>query len=209
MARRTITEPARSVDVVHETDVLVVGSGPGGLAAALAAARAGAKTTLVDRNGCFGGNITQVGVEGFAWYRHEQTVDCEGIGIELEERAKAMGAAMPEPQSLSHALDAEMFKWVADTLVEEAGITPLLHRLCVAPIQENGAIRGVIIESKAGREAILAKRVVDATGDADIASRAGAPFHKLPKKEMMSASVMFSMSGVNKRRVIDSVQADR
>jgi hypothetical protein len=205
---KKILEVPRSVDVVLETDVLVVGSGPGGLAAALASARAGARTALIDRNGCFGGNITQVGVEGFAWYRHEQTVDCEGIGIEFEERAKAMGAAMPEPQSLSHALDAEMFKYVADVLVQEAGITPLLHRLCVAPILENGVIRGVITESKAGREAILAKRVIDASGDADIASRAGAPFHMLPKKEMMAVSVMFSMSGVNKRRFIDAVKAD-
>jgi ribulose 1,5-bisphosphate synthetase/thiazole synthase len=205
---KRINEAARQVDVILETEVLVVGSGPGGLAAALAAARAGARTALIDRNGCFGGNITQVGVEGFAWYRHEHTVDCEGIGIELEQRAAAMGAAMPEPQSLSHALDAEMFKWVADVLVQEAGITPLLHRLCVAPIMENGAICGVITESKAGREAILAKRVVDATGDADIAFRAGAPVHKLPKNEMMSASVMFSMSGVDKRRFIDAIKAD-
>jgi ribulose 1,5-bisphosphate synthetase/thiazole synthase len=203
-----ISEPARSLDVILETDVLVVGSGPGGLAAALAAARAGARTALIDRNGCFGGNITQVGVEGFAWYRHEQTVDCEGIGIEFETRAKAMGAAMPEPQSLSHALDAEMFKWVADVLVEEAGVTPLLHRLGVAPIVEQGAIVGVITESKAGREAILAKRVIDATGDADIATRAGAPVHKSPKEKMMAVSVMFSMSGVNKQRFIDAVKAD-
>ena len=205
---RSIIEPARSVDVVLETDVLVVGSGPGGLAAALASARAGARTALIDRNGCFGGNITQVGVEGFAWYRHELTVDCEGIGIEFEQRAKAMGAAHPEPQSMSSALDAEMFKWVADVFVEEAGITPLLHRLCVAPIMENGVIRGVITESKAGREAILAKRIIDATGDADIATRAGAPVHKSPKKDMMAVSVMFSMNGVNKQRFIDAVKAD-
>ena len=203
-----VVEPARAIDVVLETDVLVVGSGPGGLAAALAAARAGARTALIDRNGCFGGNITQVGVEGFAWYRHEHTVDCEGIGIEFEERAKAMGAAMPEPQSLSHALDAEMFKWVADVLVEEAGVTPLLHRLGVAPIMDGGVIRGVITESKAGREAILAKRVIDATGDADIATRAGAPVHKAPKEQMMAVSVMFSMSGVNKREFIEAVKAD-
>jgi ribulose 1,5-bisphosphate synthetase/thiazole synthase len=205
---RTIPEPARSVDVILETDVLVVGSGPGGLAAALAASRAGARTALVDRNGCFGGNITQVGVEGFAWYRHEQTVDCEGIGIEFETRAKAMGAAMPEPQSLSHALDAEMFKWVADVLVEEADVKPMLHRLGVAPIVQNGAVTGVVTESKAGREAILAKRVIDATGDADMATRAGAPVNKTPREKMMAVSVMFSLYGVNKQRFIDSVKAD-
>jgi ribulose 1,5-bisphosphate synthetase/thiazole synthase len=205
---RKITEPAREIDVVHETDVLVVGSGPGGLAAAMAAARAGAKTTLVERHGCFGGNITQVGVEGFAWYRHKDTVDSEGIGIEFEERAKAMGAASPEPQSLSHALDAEMFKYVADVLVQEAGVEPMLHRSFVAPIVEAGEIRGIITESKAGREAILAKRVIDGTGDADVATRAGAKVRKTPREEMMSVSVMFSMTGVNKQRFIDAVKAD-
>ena len=205
---KQISEAARNVDVICETDVLVVGSGPGGLAAALAAARSGVQTTLLDRNGCFGGNITQVGVEGFAWYRHEHTVDSEGIGIEFEERAKAMGAAVPEPQSDSYALDGEAFKYVADVLVQEAGVQPMLHRQFVAPVMDGNSISGVITESKSGREAILARRIIDATGDADVAATAGAPYAKTPKEDMMAASVMFSLAGVDKKEFIEHIKAD-
>ncbi|GGB22035.1 pyridine nucleotide-disulfide oxidoreductase [Allosediminivita pacifica] len=208
MTLHSITEPARETPVIHRTELLVVGSGPGGLAAALAAARAGVEVTLLERFGCFGGNITVVGVEGFAWYRHEQTVEAGGIGWEFEERAKAMGAATPESQSLSYELDSEGFKLVADRLVEEAGIHPMLHRQFVAPIMEGDTIRGVIVESKAGREAILAERVIDATGDADVAHRAGAPTHKTPVEEMQAASVMFHLAGVDKTAFMAGVKSD-
>jgi hypothetical protein len=120
----------------------------------------------------------------------------------------AAGAAVEEPQSDSHAIDGEAFKWVADTLVTEAGITPMLHRLFVAPIMDGDCITGAIVESKAGREAVLAKRVIDATGDADVTYRAGATTLKQAPEDMIGTSVMFSMSGVNKQRFIEQVKAD-
>lgn len=204
----TIVEPARETSVIRDTDLLVVGSGPGGLAAALAAARAGIDVTMVERFGCFGGNITVVGVEGMAWYRHEETIEANGIGREFEDRAKDMGAAVPESQSLSHEIDAEGFKVVADRMVEEAGIDAMLHRQFVAPVMDGDTITGIIVESKAGREAILAKIVIDATGDADVAHRAGAPTYMTPKEEMLGASVMFHLAGVDKKAFMDGVRAD-
>lgn len=205
---KTITEPARQIDIIHRTDVLVVGSGPGGLAASLAAARAGVSVTLVERFGCFGGNLTVVGVEGLAWYRHEQTVEADGISREWEERAKSMGAAVPEAQSLSYEIDSEGFKVVADMLVQEAGIHAMLHRQFVAPLMNGDTITGIVVESKAGREAILARVVIDATGDADVAQRAGAATFKTPLETMQAASVMFHLAGVDKKAFLAGVQAD-
>ncbi len=117
-----------------------------------------------------------------------------------------MGGTQKEPQSLSEALDADMFKYAADKLVQEAGIVPLLHCLAVEAVMEGDTIEGIITESKSGRQAILAKRVIDASGDADIAHLAGAPLHKTAKDEMMGVTVMFSCAGVNKVRFLEYVK---
>ena len=200
-----IQESPRSIPVMAETDVLVVGSGPAGLAAAISAAREGVKTMLVERYGCFGGNITQVGVNSIAWYRYEGTTDVEGIGIEFEQRAQALNGKQKTPFERSDLLDTEMFKYVADQFVQEMEITPLLHCYVVDTIMEEKMIKGVITESKSGRQAILAERVIDATGDADLAVLSGAPYAKTPKDEMLGVTVMFSCSGVNINRFMEYV----
>jgi len=202
---KTVQIPEQTIPVLAETDVLVVGSGPGGLSAAIASARTGVETMLVERYGCFGGNLTQVGVEGIAWYRRPGTVDVEGIGIEFEKRAKAQNASYDEPQSISQGINSEVFKVLADNWIQEAGIKPLLHAGAVDVLRDGDKLTGIIVQTKSGRYAILAKRIIDGTGDADIAVMAGAPTRKTPKEEMMSVTVMFSCSGVNRAKFMEYV----
>jgi len=216
---KEINEPARSVPVMAETDVMVVGGGPAGLSAALAASREGVDTMLIERYSCFGGNITQSMIGTIAWYRYAKTVEAGGIGLEFERKAKEMGGSINTynkgilttkmGEFLEHKgllvngeptyemLDTEMFKYVADTMVQEANVVPLLHCTVVDAVKDGDIINGVITESKSGRQAIMAKRIIDATGDADIAYYAGAPYQKDPKNKLMGVTLNFSCSGVD------------
>jgi hypothetical protein len=157
---------------------------------------------LVERYGCFGGVIAQAMIGTIAWYRtRAETVDAGGIGVEFEQRAAAMGAS--RRLFFYEILDTEVFKHIADRMVQEAGVMPLLHCPVVSVIMEGSTIRGVITESKSGRQAILAKRVIDATGDADVAFRAGVPYRQDPKERLEAATVNFGCSGVDVQRFLE------
>ncbi len=225
-----IKEPMREIPVMVETDVLVIGGGPGGLSASLASAREGVSTILVERYGYFGGVITQSMIGTIAWYRYAKTIDAGGIGQEFENIAKELGASinifgkiknkefievleqeglMVNGEPTYEILDTEMFKYVADKLVLESGVVPLLHCNVVDVIMNGNTIIGVITESKSGRQAILAKRIIDATGDADVAYYSGAPFRKNPKDELMEVSVNFGCSGVKINKFLLYIYANR
>jgi hypothetical protein len=163
---------------------------------------------LVERHGCFGGVITQAMTGTLAWYRTSpETVDAGGIGVEFEQRAKERGASLSIARY--EILDTEVFKYIADQMVQEAGITPLLHCATVDVVMDGNTVKGVVTESKSGRQAILARRVIDATGDADIAFRAGVPYHKDPRDKLMAVTVNFGCSGVDLEKFLTYCLKDK
>ncbi len=175
-----VIQPERALSVVAETDVLVVGGGPAGFAAAVASARAGAKTTLVERYGYFGGQWTG-GLVLLVISTHAREngqlvkVLC-GIGDELLERLNGIDGAVVNqgPGKYNPTSDPEATKFMMDEMIREAGVKVFLHCWVADVVLEGPVIRGVVFESKAGRQAILAKVVVDATGDGDVFAAAGA-----------------------------------
>ena len=114
-----------------------------------------------------------------------------------------MGGSIKWPYNDSECLDADFFKIVADHLVTESGIRPLLHSYAVDVIMEEDTVKGVIMESKSGRRAILADRIIDCTGDADVAHLAGAEYRVSDMKDRMGMTTVFNAAGVNKEKFLE------
>ena len=198
---RTIHEPARETRVYEETDVLVVGGGPAGCAAAVAARRLGAKVTLVERYNHLGGLSTGglvIWIDRMSDWEGRQIIS--GFASEILERLPADAVAgAPQEQwgsrdaehvahwrerlsafrdvvTWSPMIDPEWLKYQSVELLEEVGARLILHAWVVDAVVEGNELCGAIFESKEGRRAILAKVVVDTTGDLDVCAAAGAAY---------------------------------
>ena len=160
------------VPVRNQTDVLVVGGGPAGFGAAIAAARAGMKVSLVEQSGMLGGMWTLGLLSPFFDNRNK-----EGLNRELREKLqskKAWGGLW------DMSFDPIQMAFLLDDYATEHHLDLLLHSVATEPILDGNQIRGVIVENKSGAQAILARVVIDCTGDGDIAARAGAPAPHIP-----------------------------
>ncbi len=160
-----IVEKEREVPVVWKGDILVAGGGVAGVGAAITAAKNGAKTLLVEQQGCLGGLVTLGMVSLPLSY-------VEGIGREFFDRLTACGGLE------GRFADPEKVKYILERMVLEAGVKILYFTYVIDSIVEDHTIKGVIIHNKSGRQAILAKRVIDASGDGDVAVYAGCPYEK-------------------------------
>lgn len=223
--REFVQEAPRKIPVRAYVDVVVAGAGPAGIAAAIAAARNGAKTLLVERYGYLGGlstaeysSVQGTGSVGMGFHDVTGRHIVGGIAWELMQRiTERAGAIGPFPRTVISNLkdgyldvphsrfgpqtDTEVLKAVVLEAVQEAGVRLLLHTWAVDAVMVDGTIKGIIIQSKSGREAILAKCVVDATADADIAAAAGAPWEETPKGQLYRMAVDLHLANVDGERV--------
>ena len=184
----------RRIPVVGDVDVVVVGGGPAGVAASISASRNGSNVMLVERYPYLGGMATGGLVLLFIEYdRYEfgimketaqRLIKLDGIAFPpRNQRWGALGDEYPRwiegqgiPGAYSPAFDPEMLKFLSNEMILEAGVKPILNSLFVDAIVENDVVKGVTLENKEGRQAILAKVAVDATGDGDVFAKAGASF---------------------------------
>jgi len=182
----------RAIPIYEQVEVLVCGGGVAGIAAAVAAARTGAKTLLIERAGSLGGTATG-SMMGLIVIPFKEL---SGFPAELfarlrEKHGAGDGRVVP--------WDIEAYKYAAEELVMEAGAEILYHTWISEPIIDGNSIKGIVVENKSGRQAILAKVVIDTTGDADIAARAGVPFVKGREEDgaMRPVTVMGLIGNVN------------
>jgi len=205
----SVYEAARAIPVLEEADVVVAGGGVAGCAAAWAAARAGARTILLERNGCLGGVATaslmaNIG-NRFLTATGEQVV--HGFPAEVVDRLIGAGAASPLWKTRDMpgvVIDSERLKIVLIEMMREAGVMTLTHALGARPIMDGQAVKGVFLESKSGRQAIPAKAVVDCTGEADLAWQAGAEV----RMEGGTGSILFKLANVDLDAFVDFLQED-
>lgn len=174
-AERTIREPEKQIPILAETDVLVIGGGPAGTAAAIAASRTGAETYLVERynhlGGLWTGGLVLPLLSTHAvdkQKRRKQVIF--GIGGEMSKRLVDLGMSIHE---VNPVVDPEAAKYVLDEMIRDAGVKMLYHTWASNVIMDGNIIKGVFVESKSGRMAVLAKVVIDCTGDGDIFHLAG------------------------------------
>lgn len=184
------TEPARQIPVKAEVDVLVVGGGPAGFSAAVNAARQGVRTMLIEQAGAVGG-VATIGLMSH-WTGNTRG----GFYEEILDRSKDCDDRQ--------IINPEKLKTVMMEMLYEAGVILQLYTFACDVIMDRDTIIGVITESKSGREAIMAKVIIDASGDGDIAAKAGVPYHKGRETDgkMQPMTLMFKVAGVDTGRAV-------
>lgn len=205
----SIKEPAREIPVREQVDVLVVGGGPSGITAAVAAAEDGLRVLLIESRSFVGGNMTiGLPILGFLGQKGNQII--KGIPQKLIDRLKERQASSehrPCPLHMSLTLvEPESVKTVALEMLRESNVDVLFYTFCAGVVMEGDELKGVIVESKAGREAILAKVIIDCSGDADVAYRAGVPCeYGNDHGGVQPPTLMFCLGGVDTEKLRLSV----